>query len=72
MLPYPIGTSGTPNHRVGVSRHSSFLVTSPPKMVEFSTGLDRQGDNNALNTLKSNSAVQHQENYCYSKLEHLI
>jgi len=43
---YPIGTSGTPGHRVGVSRHSSFLVTSPPKMVEFSTGLDRQGDNN--------------------------
>ena len=43
---YPIGTSGTPGHRVGVSRHSSFLVTSPPKMVEFSTGIDRQGDNN--------------------------
>ena len=43
---YPIGTSGTPGHRVGVSRHSSFLVTSPPKMVEFSTILDRQGDNN--------------------------
>ena len=32
---YPTGTSTAVSHR-GISRHSSFLVTSPPKMVAFS------------------------------------